>query len=443
MNNVTVLLRRMCLTLLVLAASPGYAEDLLGTYKLAVQNDPQLQQAIASHQADLENKPQSLAQLLPDFSVSANTIYNAQDLKYSNPLFNSGARVFNSHGYSATLTQPIFHENLFVQYEESGIRVLQSNAELLSAEQDLIVRVSQAYFNVLQAEDGLRFARAEKNADEKQLEQTKQRFKVGLLAITDVHEAQASYDLAVAKEIQATNQLANTREALRQITGRYLASLAPLGENMPLIIPAPEDIDKWTDIALEKNLDLVAARHATEVALDEVRRQRAGHYPTLDMVMNSSNTVQAGGAFGAFSVNSDSVALQLNVPIFQGGMVASLTRQAQDKFIQAQQAQEQQRRAAVNQTRQAFLGVQSNISLVKAYKQAIVSNSSALEATEAGLEVGTRTTVDVLNARSNLFSARFDYAQSRYNYIISTMQLKQAGGALTDDDVLTVNRWLQ
>lgn len=444
MRNIIVLLRSGCVALALLAAVPGYGEDLLGTYQLAVANDPVLRQAEANHKAQLEAKPQSLAQLLPDFSVSANETYNSQHFNYTSSLLGviDRSTIYNSHGYSATLTQPIFHENYFEQYTQAGYTVHQADATYLAAEQDLVVRVSQAYFNVLSAQASLALAKAQKSADEKQLEQTRQRFKVGLIAITDVHQARAAYDLAVAQEIQARNQVANSREALRQITGRYLQHLADLGQNVPLAIPAPEDIDQWTEIALAKNPTLEASRNASEVAHKQVDIQRAGHYPTLDMVMNSSDAV-SGGLFGSNNTRSSSVSLQLNVPIFEGGMIASRTRQAHDQFVQAQQALVQQRRATINQTRQAYLGVKSNIGLVKAYKQAIVSNTSSLEATKAGLEVGTQTTLDVLQARSNLFSARLNYAQARYNYIVTILQLKQAAGTLTEADLIRINKWLQ
>ncbi|HKJ23041.1 MAG TPA: TolC family outer membrane protein [Gammaproteobacteria bacterium] len=440
-----MLLRSVCLALLLLSADAGYGEDLLYTYQLAVQNDPVLQQADAQHKAQLESKPQSLAQLLPDFSISAHTTENSQQFKYTNSRFFGSQPIsigYNSHGYSATLTQPIYHQDYFVQYSQAGVKVRQADSSYLAAQQDLIVRVSQAYFNVLSARASLELAQAQKSSDEKQLEQTQQRFKVGLIAITDVHQAQAAYDLTVAQEIQATNQVANAREALRQITGRYLQHLADLGQNVPLAIPAPEDIDQWTQIALAKNPTLDASRNASEVARQQVNIQRAGHYPTLDMVLNTSDAV-SGGVFGSSDIHSTSVSLQLNVPLFEGGMVASRTRQAHDEFIQAQQALVQQRRATINQIRQAYLGVQSNISLVKAYKQAIVSNTSSLEATKAGLEVGTQTTLDVLQARSNLFSARLNYAQARYNYIVTILQLKQSAGTLTEADLVRINKWLQ
>ncbi len=436
------IIRISAVAALLCAAAPGHGEDLLGVYELALQNDPKLQQAEASYQADTEAKPQSRALQLPDFSFSANTTDNDQSRKYSIAQF-SGSGTFNSHGYGFTLTQPIYHQDYFDQYRQAGVRIQQSSEELTAARQDLIVRVSQAYFNILAAQDVLEFAQSERKADEQQLEQTKQQFKVGLIAITDVNEAQASYDLTRAQEIQAKNQMANAREALRVITGAYHDNLEPIGENMPLVIPAPEDIEAWTHTALENNPQLQASRHAAEVAQQQVNVQRAGHYPTLDLVVNSSDSVSKGGSFGNSEVNDTSVALQLNLPIFQGGLVSSKTREAHDRFVQAQQALVEQRRDAINQTRESYLGVTSNISLVNAYSQAIVSNASRLEATKAGLEVGTRTTVDVLNARRDLFAAKRDYAQARYNYVLSILQLKQAAGTLTRADLETINKWLK
>lgn len=441
--NCKTLLRTSCLAVLLCAAQPGWTANLVDIYQLAEQNDPVLKQAEASHQADLEARPQSRAQLLPDFNFSADTTDNDQNLQYQNSFIKSGEIGYNSHGYTFTLTQPIYHQNYFDQYKQAGMRIQESNAQLTAAQQDLIVRVATAYFNVLGARDNLEFAQAEKKADEQQLNQTKQQFKVGLIAITDVNEAQASYDLSVAQEIQAKNALANAREALRVITGSYEEKLQPLGDKVPLMIPEPRDIDRWTTIARENNPQLQAARRAVEVAKEEVANQRAGHYPTVDVVVNSSDNVAGGGSFGSSEINDTSVSLQLSVPIFQGGMIASKVREAHARFVQAQQAMEEQLRTTVNQTRESYLGVQSNISLVKAYSQAIISNTSRLEATQAGLEVGTRTTVDVLNARSDLFGARRDYAQARYNYVENILTLKQAAGTLTRADLEKINAWLQ
>lgn len=436
------------------AAAAVHADNLLDIYSLALQNDPIYKQAIAQHQANLEARPQSRALLLPSFSATANTTANDLNVKYSGinlggggsgGAFTSGQRAYNSHGYSFDITQPLYHQSYIDQYKQAGKQVKESFAQLNGAEQSLILRVAQAYFNVLAAEDTLQLAKAEEKADEQQLEQTRQQFKVGLIAITDVDEAQASYDLAVAQTISATNGLANVREALTQITGQHHPDLMPLGANIPLSIPMPEGIDAWTDLALDRSPELAASRFATEVAQEQIAVQRSSHYPTLDLVFNSSNQVQTGSTFGNFSssTNGSTIGLQVNVPIFQGGAIASRTRQAHDQFIAAQQAQEQQRRTTIDQTHQAYLGVQSNISLIKAYKQAIVSNTSSLEATKAGLEVGTRTTVDVLTARANLFTARTNYAKARYNYIITRLQLKQAAGTLAPEDLKTVNGWLQ
>lgn len=442
MSKINRFLRIGGIAVLFCATAPGYGEDLLGIYDLALKDDPKLQQAEASYKAEVEVKPQSRALLLPDFSFSASTTDNDQSRQYSNALF-SGTGTFNSHGYSFILTQPIYHHDYFVQYQQAGVRVQESSEQLTAARQDLIVRVAQAYFNVLAAEDVLEFAQSERKANEQQLEQTKQQFKVGLIAITDVHEAQASYDLSRAQEIQAQNQLANAREALRAITGTSHENLQPLGEKVPLVIPPPKDIEAWTKTALDSNALLQASRHAAVVAQQQVELQRAGHYPTVDLVVNSSDSKSGGGSLGSSDVNSTSVGLQLNLPIFQGGLVSSKTREAYDRFVQAQQALEEQRRTTIDQTRESYLGVTSNISLVNAYSQAIVSNTSRLEATEAGLEVGTRTTVDVLNARSDLFAARRDYAQARYNYILSTLQLKQAAGTLSQADLEAINKWLR
>lgn len=442
MINLKTVLRVNWLILMSCLSLPVHAADLVDIYELARQQDPRLQQAEAAHAAQLEARPQSRALLLPTVSAAANTTDNDQDRTFENPAF-GGEEGFNSHGYSLSLTQPIYHHDRFVQLKQAGKRVRQADAQLNAAQQDVIVRVAERYFDVLAAEDTLEFARAEKNAIQRQLEQTKQQFEVGLIAITDVHEAQASYDLAVAREIEAENRLADAREALSELTGRDHRHLRPLREKVPLISPDPEDMQQWTETALAENPQLTAVRYASEVAQQEVARQRSGHYPTVDVVVNNSKSISGGGSLGGSEIDSTSVSLELNVPLFEGGLVVSQTREAQQRFIEAQEVLEEQRRATIRQARESYRGVKADISRVRALQQAVVSNTSRLEATEAGLEVGTRTTVDVLDARRELFRARRDYARARYDYILNTLRLKEAAGILAAADLGKINKWLE
>jgi len=319
--------------------------------------------------------------------------------------------------------------------------VAQADAQYEAARQDLIVRVAQAYFNILTAQDNLEFAQAEKKAIAHQLDQARQRYNVGLSAITDVKEAKASYDLAVASEITAQNQLDTAREGLREIIGQSPASIAPLAQ-VRLVSPHPQDIKRWVDTALSQNLGVLASEAATRVAKDDVERQRSGRYPSLDVVASHSYSDNIGAGFGSKGTDS-SIGLQLSIPLYSGGAINSRTRQAADLYSEAQDNLEKQRRTTVVQTRDAYLTVEADISHVKALKQSLASTQTALEATQAGFQVGTRTIVDVLNAEQQVFGAKRDYAKARYGYILATLKLKQAAGTLNATDLDQINAWLK
>ncbi|MGH8514675.1 MAG: TolC family outer membrane protein, partial [Gammaproteobacteria bacterium] len=352
--------------------------------------------------------------------------------------------------YTLRLTQPVFRYDRWVQLRQAGTRIQQAAAEVDAARQDLEVRVSERYFEVLAAQDELVFSRAAKNALQRQLDQTKLRFEVGIIAITDVQEAQAGYDLAVAQEILALNQIDNAHDALREITGTYHKELDALTKEIPLILPSPADIEQWTAKALAQNLRISAANFASQTAHQEIRRQQAGHLPTLDLV-GSLGTGVIDGPFrqipdlsGRFAQDTDlsAIGVELNVPIFEGGIVVSRTHEAQHRYTQALEKVERQKRAAQRQARDAYLGVVAGISRVKALKQAVVSNETLVEASEAGFEVGTRTTVDVVAAQRELFRARRDYSRARYDYILDTLRLKRASSTLAPADLAKISAWL-
>jgi len=429
----------LCLVLSAFAA-PAHAEDLLAIYRLAQDNDAQLKGAEAARLAVLESKPQSEALLLPTISASANTTANRLDI--SQPGSAAGVTHFNSNGYSLTLTQPVYHRDTYVQLRQADARIAQAEATYSAAEQELMTRVATAYFDVLAAQDNLAFALAEKKAIGQQLEQSQQRFDVGLVAITDVQETQARYDSAVAQEIDAERQLASAHEAIREITAQPHNNLTPLQTDIPLLTPEPQDIQQWTDTALQQNLLISAAQSGAEIALEEIERQRAGHYPSVDIVGNRIFAESGGGRFGGSETLGDTLALQLNVPLYQGGAINSRTREAHARHNQALATLEQQQRSVLRQTRDAYLSVTANISRVQALKQAVLSNHTALESTRAGLEVGTRTEVDVLDAQRELFRTERDHARARYDYILQTLRLKQAAGTLSPADLTHINTWL-
>ena len=427
------------MSLLATLAFPVFADDLLSVYQSALANDPQFRAAQSEYKAQLESKSQSSSQLYPSISLSAN--YTDNDEKIEN---SSTTRYkYTSKGYNLSLVQPLYRQANFVGLSQANALVAQAQATLDSAKQDLILRVATRYFAVLAAEDDLSFAMAERTAIQQQLVQTQQRYKVGLIAITDVQEAQARFDQAVARAIVAENAVAISRESLREITAADVGQLAPLSNTHPLLSPNPADINQWVSKALSQNSLLTAAKASVEVAREEVSKQRAGHFPSLDLVANHSYGNYGGGQFGKRDVEDNTVSLQLNVPLFQGGLVSSLTRAASFRLQEAKEKLEQQTRATEKQTRNSYLSVIANISQVTALKQALASSQVALKATQAGFEVGTRTAVDVLDSQRGRYLALRDYAQVRYNYVLETLRLKQAAGTLSEMDIQQLNPWLK
>ncbi|MGH8119392.1 MAG: TolC family outer membrane protein [Gammaproteobacteria bacterium] len=421
--------------------SVAAATDLVEAYALAEASDPVYKESIAAYNATLEVKPQARSQLLPLISFNASTTRHDQDISTDGEFGSSGEVDFNSHGYSLDLSQPVFHYDRYLALKQSDSQILQAQAEMDVAQQDLIVRVAERYFNVLAALDNQAFTHAEKKALGEQLEQTKQRFDAGITAITDVQEAQAGFDRSVASEILAVNLVDNSREGLREVTGEYLTDLAPLGETIELAAPRPEVIDEWTATALEQNLRIVAAKYALDTAQQTIKIEQSGHLPTLDIVA-TKNYGTSGGRFGGTELHDSAIGLELNVPIYQGGLVNSRTRQATYNYEEALERLEQQRRAAQRLTREAFLGVISSISQVNALRQSVVSSETALEATQAGFDAGTRTAVDVVDAQRVVLQAQRAYALARYDYLLNILRLKQAAGTLSPDDLSQINAWL-
>lgn len=417
------------------------AADLLDVYSMADISDPIYLEARANYRATLEAKPQARALLLPQIGLSASTYRNQQDISSSSLFGGAGSVDFSSRGYSLNLRQPLFRAPEFFRYEQSDSIVKQAQAELQAASQDLVIRVAQAYFDVLAAQDNLQFAQTEMRSLEQQLEQAQQRFEVGLTAITDIQEAKAGYDRAVAQVIAAENGVDNALEELREITGEYVTDINDLNEQIPLVKPEPADIDAWTQRALEQNFNIAAAQYALESADTEVDVQKAGHWPTLDLVA-STGYDKTGGRFGDTRIHGDVIGLELNVPLFSGWATTSRVREAHDLYDASLQRLYLARRNTQSQTRQAYLGVISGISQIEALEQAVVSSRTALEATNAGFDVGTRTAVDVVVAERSLSDAKRNLARARYDYIVDTLRLKQATGILSIQDLVLVNRWL-
>ncbi len=409
------------------------AEDLMGIYQQARDNDPQIKIAESELRVIEERKPQARAGLLPSLNAGASATREWVDGRGADS---------TALGYNLTLTQPVYNRGNRIVYQQADRAVARAEANYQSARQELMTRASQRYFDVLAAQDSLEFARNNKTAIQRQLEQTRRRFEVGLIAITDVQESKAGYDLAVAEEISALNQLNNAQEALREITGAYHDPLAVLKEEVPLVTPDPEKMEAWAKRALNQNPQITAAQVAVEIARQEIERQRANHHPRLDLVARHGyQDVDGGNQFSSGYVHNNSVGLELSLPVDISGAIRAGTREAQYAYQQALDNLEKARRAVQLQVHQAYLNVISGISRVKALEQAVVSNRTAYDATLTGFDVGTRTSVDVLNAQRELLRAQRDYANARYAYLQNTLVLKQATGILDEEDLAALNEW--
>ncbi len=427
-------------------AGTAAGADFLQTYRLAKQNDAQFASARGSLEAGLEKLPQGRALLLPVINGSANTNWNdAENKVLATGVTNSGT--FNSNGWNVTLTQPLFRWQNLVQYQQSQFQVLQAEAQFGQATQDLIVRVAQAYFDVLAAMDNLEFTKSNRVVIAEQLAQAKRNFEVGTATITDTNEAQARYDLAIAQEIAGVNALEVAQRALQQIIVQFPDALTPLRSQVMIEQPQPNVMDEWVKGARGNNFVVRGNEAVMEIASREVERQRAGHYPTVDAVASAAQSTNenlaaltAGGQRA--TLNQNIVGLQLNLPIYAGGSVMSRTREAVGLKEKARQDLDSSRRAAEFNARQSFLNVTNGIAQVRALEQALRSSEVSLQSNRVGYEVGVRINIDVLNAQQQVFQTQRDLARARYDTILNGLRLKSAAGSLTEQDVEAVNRLL-
>jgi outer membrane protein len=421
-------------------AGAGRASDFLETYRLAKQNDPTFAAARAQMEAGLEKLPQGRALLLPVITGAANTTWNEATNKAINNDFN-----FNSNGWNVTLTQPLFRWQNYVQYKQSESQVLQAEAQYGQATQDLIVRVAQAYFDVLAAQDNLEFTKANKVAIAEQLAQAKRNFEVGTATITDTNEAQARFDLAGAQEIAGQNALEVALRALQQIIGSVPDRFTPLKSKLVIEAPQPNNMDDWVQSARSGNFVVKGNEAAFDIAGREVERQRAGHYPNVDVVASyADNTSQNVALLAGLraTITQSAIGVQLSVPIYAGGSVNSRTREAVALKEKARQDLESSQRAAEFNARQSFLNVTNGMAQVKALEQALVSSETALQSNYVGYQVGVRINIDVLNSQQQVFQTKRDLARARYDTIVNGLKLKAAAGSLAEDDVAAVNRLL-
>jgi outer membrane protein len=428
-------LSAICLLLMISPASK--ALDLAEIYDLAKSQDVQLMIAQSQFQSAQLSLPQAQSANRPQVNLSAHTTYDDKGNSVS------GDDTLTSYGYSLSLSQNLYNSEISSQIDAVAANVRKSEAEYKAAEQDLIVRVTEAYFDILSAQDTVAFAKAEKNAIGRQLEQAKKRFEVGLIAITDVKEAQASYDASVASEISANNSLDNAREALQLIIGQPLnAALSTIGDSVQLLIPQPADRNAWIAQAQKNNLTLVSAEAGLQAASENRKVAQSGNKPTVNLVASYTDTETDSDNNGDISSDDLVLSVQLNMPLYTGGYTSSNIDQAEADFRTAQNNLMFQKRTVTQLTSTAYLAIVSGISQVNALEQALASSTAALEATQAGFDVGTRTSVEVLNSLRETYRSKRDYALARYSYLINTLKLKQAAGLLNDDDLTAINQWL-
>ncbi|QYG05664.1 TolC family outer membrane protein [Janthinobacterium sp. PAMC25594] len=414
------------------------AADLIQVYQQALANDAQYASARAALSAGMERVPQGLAGLLPQVSASgSNTRNNIEPI--TSTISMPTVKV-HTNSYNLTLAQPLFRWDRWETYQQSKLAQAIAEAQFAQVQQDLITRVAQAYFDVLSAQDNLGATQAQKVATTEQLASAKRNFEVGTQTITDTHEAQAAYDLVVAQEFAAINDLANKRSALQTIIGEAPASLAPMRTGVVLSAPEPAAIEPWVSSAEEQNYGVVTAQFNVESAKRDIGRNRAGHYPTLDLIANAGHTYTTGGGNG--NSNNNAIGVQWSIPIFSGFAVTSKVRESIALENKARNDLETARRTASQGARQAFLGVNSGLAQVKALEAAEVSSKSALESNQLGYQVGVRINIDVLNAQKQLFSTQKDLSKARYDTIMNGLRLKAAAGTLKETDLMPVNALL-
>jgi outer membrane protein len=442
------------------------AENLLEVYEDAVKSDPLIREAEARREAALEAKPQARGLLFPQIGINgqyaksdsdSNSTFTQAVDQDNNPatapviviVNNTQQADQDAWNYQAEATQTLFRWDQWQQLKRADAQVALAEANYRAAQQDLLLRVSQSYFDVLAAEDTLSAAEATQQAVARQLEQAEKRFEVGLIAITDVQEARAAHDSATAAVIAAKRTLASTHEVLRELTGEAYQALTKPAEAMPLDQPQPADEETWVQQSLEQNLNVIAARLGVDVAKRNVKIAQSGHMPSVDLFANrtefDADTTQINNGLEGpadSDQTEDTYGVRVNIPIFSGGVTQARVREQVHLHRAERERLEGAIRRAERDTRDAYLGVLAEKARVGALKQSVKSNQTALEATEAGFEVGTRTTVDVLDARRRLFEAQRDYARSRYDYLINLVRLKSAAGVLAPADLQAINSFL-
>jgi len=421
------------------------AADLIQVYQQALANDATYASARAAAAAGRERITQGRAGLLPTVGVTGDITKSNNDFTAwnNNPALGGGSNL-RTKDIQVTLQQPLFRWDRWETYQQSKLQQAISEAQFAQAQQDLITRVSQAYFDVLAAQDTLESTRAQKAAVTEQLASAKRNFEVGTQTITDTHEAQAAYDLVVSQEIAAVNDLESKKTALQAIIGTPPAALATLRTGVNLTAPQPVNVDQWVSAAENQNYAVTVAQLQLESAKRDISKNRAGHYPTLDLVAASTHRDVNGQISGSSGKsNNNSIGIQYSIPIFSGFAVTSKVRESIALEDKARNDLEANRRNAALVARQSFLGVNSGLAQVKALEAAEVSSNSSLESNKLGYQVGVRINIDVLNAQRQLYQTRTQLALARYNTILAGLKLKAAAGSLREEDLQPINALLQ
>jgi outer membrane protein len=427
-------------------ACHAHAANLLQIYQEALANDAAFASARAALAANEERVPQARAGLLPTAGINGSYGRTESNANIPNvpQTLNAGAR---TNTYTVSLAQPLVRWANWEAYQQGKLLSAVGEAQFAQAQQDLIVRVAQAYFDVLTAQDALASVQAQKVAITEQLASAKRNFEVGTATITDSQEAQARYDLAEAQELAAQNDLEIRRTALQQIIGHPAGDLATLRPGLLLPKPEPARVEPWVDSAESRNYSVMAQQLSVEVAKREISRSRAGHYPTLDLVASRSHTNQNGTAIGSLAsggvINTSNIGVQWNIPLFSGFAVSSRVREAIALEERSRADLENARRTAAQAARQAFLGVNSGLAQVNALQAAELSSQSALESNRLGYQVGVRINIDVLNAQQQLYATRRDLSRARYDTLVNGLRLKAAAGVLREEDLARVNALLR
>lgn len=420
-------------------AFPVKAENLLEVFALAQKEDTELRAAEANFRATLEAVPIARSAFLPQLTGEMDAAAVWRDPSGNNTLSGSTGSA------ALVMQQQLINSAGTTAITQATLRIQQAQLELDAAFQDLILRVSEAYFAVLVAQETLDFRRAEREAISRQLEQTQRRFEVGLIAITDVQEARAQFDLSSAQVIAAENALDLANEVLSVITNIRHGELSSLREGIIMPPPDPADPQHWVNLGLSENRTLRAQRLGTEIAREEMARQRAGSAPTLGMGASVKYTTSEGSRFSGPSSPDGTdaqIGLQLRIPLHTGGRVEAQTREARQRFEAAQEALQLAERRTIQNVRGAYLSVLANVSRAQALEQALTSTRAAFESAEAGFEVGIRTQVDVLLALREVYRAERDFVEARYDYLLDTLRLRRAAGALSVVDLDTINAML-